>query len=79
VKVPVWAWVAWFAASALSFLVLESIGIWNGIPDDTLTQTTLHHLPAVLVLAAFLGFPAWLAVHFGTRVWRNRHGKQDGL
>lgn len=70
-KVPVWAWIAWI----VTFLVLEGIAVYDAAPNDTLTQTTLHHVPAAIIV----GFLAWLTVHFTTRVWRNRRGKQDGL
>lgn len=70
-KVSPWAWVAW----GVMFLVLEGIGVFDAAPNDTLTQTTLHYIPAGIIA----GFLAWLTVHFGTRIWRNRHGKQSGL
>jgi hypothetical protein len=67
-KVPVWAWLAW----VLMFLVLESISIIDAAPNDSLTQTVLHHVPG-LVIVAFLG---WLSVHFVRRVLK---GRSDGL
>ena len=59
----------------LMFLILEGYAVFDGRPNDTLTQTTLHVVPWELILV-FLG---WLAIHFSSRVWRNRSGKQDGL
>lgn len=64
-------WLAW----VLMFIIGEAYAIYDGRPDDTLTQTTLHAVPWPLILV----FLAWLSVHFTGRIWRNRHGKQDGL
>lgn len=70
-KVSPWAWLA----LVIAFLVMEGIAVFNSVPNDTATQTTLHQVPAALIV----GFIAWLSVHFLSRVWRNRHGRQDGL
>lgn len=59
----------------LMFLALEGYAVFDGRPNDTLTQTVLHTVPWELILV-FLG---WLVLHFTARVWRDRHGKQDGL
>jgi len=59
----------------LMFLVLEGYAVFDGHPNDTLTQTVLHVVPWELILV-FLG---WLVLHFTSRVWRNRRGEQDGL
>ena len=67
-KVPVWAWLTW----ALAFLVLETISILDAQPNDSLTQTTLHHVPG-LVIVAFL---VWLCIHFVRRILK---GRSDGL
>lgn len=65
------AWALWVVA----FLVLETYAVFDHQPNDTLTQTTLHTAPPLLILA-FLG---WLSWHFGSRVWKNRKGRTDGL
>lgn len=62
------AWALW----VIAFLVLETYAIYDHQPNDTLTQTTLHAVPP-LVIVAFLG---WLVIHFGRRVWK---GRRDGL
>lgn len=67
-KVPLWAWLTW----ALAFLVMETIAIFDAAPNDTLTQTTLHHVPGLVIVA----FVLWLGGHFIRRVLK---GRRDGL
>lgn len=71
-------WRVWLALVLGSFVVFETIGIVDGKPNTTLTQVTLHTFPWWIVTILVAVF-AWLVLHFGGRVWRNRHGKQDGL
>jgi hypothetical protein len=59
-------WLAW----GVAFLVLEALALWNGVPDDTLTATTVHYAPAAAVGA----FIAWLAIHFW-RAYRDHDGQ----
>lgn len=55
-KIPRLAWITWIAA----FLVLEGVALFNGIANDTLTETLHHGVPGWLVFM-FLG---WLTYHF---------------
>lgn len=55
-KVPRLAWIAWI----VTFLVLEGIALFNGVMNDTLTETLHHSTPGWLVFM-FLG---WLVYHF---------------
>ena len=66
-KVPRWAWVVWI----LAFVVLEAIGLFDGIMNDTLTETLHHSVPGWLVFM-FLG---WLGYHF---LLTYIGGKKDG-
>lgn len=72
-SVPAWLWLLW----VLMGLTLELIAVFNKKPDDTLTQTILHHTPGIAVLLAV----TWVFLHFTSRVFRNwRSGKHgDGL
>jgi uncharacterized membrane protein YbhN (UPF0104 family) len=66
-KIPRWAWVVWI----LAFVVLEGIALFDGVMNDTLTESLHHSVPGWLVFM-FLG---WLVYHF---LLTYIGGKRDG-
>lgn len=67
-KVPLWLWGIWIGV----FVILEGVALYDGTPNDTLTQTILHNVPGIAVVL----FCVWLGVHFIRRVLK---GRRDGL
>lgn len=66
-KIPRWAWLVWLGI----FVVLEAIALFDGIANDTLTETLHHGVPGWAVFM-FLG---WLCYHF---LQTYLGGKRDG-
>lgn len=62
-RVDGWMWLAWFLVCVISFAVLETISMTNGIPGDTLTATIRRNVPQVALLSALTGFFLWFVHH----------------
>ena len=66
-------WLVWLLSCLGSFLVLEGIALWNGIPNDTLTAVSSKHVPwyvgLAAVVAAFI-----LALGHWFRAYRDKDG-----
>jgi hypothetical protein len=74
-KIKKWMWLAWGCFSVLSFLVLEGIALWNGNPDDTLTQTLRWTVPGWVFFTVIGAFGGWFIHHFLTTYLNNKGGR----
>ena len=72
-RIPGWAWLAWFLVCFVWFAVMEGIALWNGKPNDTLTATISRNLPQVVLLLGLIGFFGWFLRHM-IRAYRDKDG-----
>ncbi|WP_326554661.1 hypothetical protein [Micromonospora sp. NBC_01813] len=73
-----WIWTAWLIAVAVSFAVLEGIGLINRKPGDTLSENTRHWLGVdrgwksagpIGFIVALVAFVVWFVPHIVWEVW----------